>query len=303
MTVHLTSEEIISQTALKLGTIRENVLRIAARSIVIRELARRHGEDFVLKGGALLFHVYGSPRASFLDTDFAAPSGNDYTVPDVEQAISVSIDGFSLDAKEGTWSGDKEMLTGTSIPFSIDGFQEKNRENQLSVSFSLRNAEVIGEAKPRSYDALDYLAEDNVFDVHGLSIEELAAEKVLATVFKGDLLPKHPFDLAVVARDHHPYKFDDDEFLRILAEKFRLERDSVLRHTYEDLGLKRPSDLRGVFLPENVRREIRKQWDSEFDRSIILTIEEQSRADHLSNVETVFSHIDGTWLPLLGRLP
>lgn len=302
MTVELTSDEILSNAAMTLGMTKENATRVAARCIIVRELARAHRTEFVLKGGALLFHVYGSPRSSVLDTDFATPKGSDVNVPEAADALTIAIDGFSMDAKSGRWSGDKDMLTGTDLPFSLSGVNVKELEKQLNVSFSVRSAEVIDGVATRPFNASLFLAEDNVFDVSCLSLEELAAEKVLATIFKGDLLLKHPFDVAVLGRDHFDLGFKKERFLEVLAEKMRNERAGVLRGNYDAFGIKKVADVPGAFLPDEVREDIRSQWDAAWNTSIILTIEEQSRQDHLSEVDRVFAVIDDTFVPLLEQL-
>lgn len=89
----VTTPEIINDFAGETGVPKEQLLLIVARSALIRKLATdpKTKERFVVKGGTLLYHVYGAQRMSVRDADLAHPS-DDELLPDVEDFWGSVID-------------------------------------------------------------------------------------------------------------------------------------------------------------------------------------------------------------------
>jgi hypothetical protein len=82
-----------------MGLLRGQLLLMVAKSAAIRHIATNHADKFVLKGGSLLTHVYGSPRQSIADADYYHLDAKTVTTVDLEHAFTVADDGFVLDAE------------------------------------------------------------------------------------------------------------------------------------------------------------------------------------------------------------
>lgn len=115
------------------------------------------------------------------------------------------------------------------------------RSKPLKVSVSVRPGEWLD--PPRSQ--LDYhdplLAQHSTFKVQGLSLNELAAEKLLGWCSKD--LAKHLVDLAYLAREH-PSEIDHELVACLVAQKFAHEGG---RGRYRGLGITRVAQLSDRF--------------------------------------------------------
>ena len=69
--VSFTTSARVANYAREAGLQSRQVMMLVARCALVKHLAEQYGDRFILKGGALLYHVYGTPRVSFLDTDYA----------------------------------------------------------------------------------------------------------------------------------------------------------------------------------------------------------------------------------------
>ena len=110
----MTSAAFIDEDAVRRrredGLTREQCLLIVARSAVVRYLASRQ-QPFVLKGGALLHHVYESPRYSIKDADFTRVDAPDLMLDDLLKTLKIRDDsGFELDPELGTWTTENELF-------------------------------------------------------------------------------------------------------------------------------------------------------------------------------------------------
>jgi hypothetical protein len=91
----------------------------------------------------------------------------------------------------------------------------------------------------------ELLAENQTFEVSGLSIEELAAEKILGWVLRR--LPKNYVDLAIIG---HRYgtELDQSEVVRCLGLKVEIERSHPeLRRPYDYNEVRSLGDLAQKF--------------------------------------------------------
>jgi hypothetical protein len=158
----------------------------------------------VLKGGTLLTHVYSSPRQSIQDADYLHRQAETMSAPELEQALLGDSQGITFEPAFSYQAG-REQFRGT-VEFTFDDIVIRC-SRPLKVSVSVRPGEWLD--PPRS--PLDYhdplLAEHNTFKVQGLSLNELAAEKLLGWCSKD--LPKHLVDLAYIAREH-PAEIDHE---------------------------------------------------------------------------------------------
>lgn len=206
---------------------------VVAKSALIRHLAADPvtRERFVVKGGTLLYHAYRGPRVSFKDVDFAQPStdrtGSEMLAADdlqreleaeIIEKMTIDTPEFQLRVGEGTIKLDlTQMVEVTRAPFTITGLR---RRGDLKLTVSVRESERIGPPATVSYTD-ELLEGEQTFDVAGLSIEELAAEKIIGWSLRG--LPKHYVDLAIIG---HRYGTEMDQvaMTEILAEKVRRER-------------------------------------------------------------------------------
>jgi predicted nucleotidyltransferase component of viral defense system len=296
-----TTQALIEAEAVRtrLGT--DQVLLLVARSILVRHLARTYGDQFILKGGALLYHVHKSPRASFVDTDLATTTDEFLSTPKLAQLMTIDLGGFTLDARQDYWDPGGEVLKGDELPFSIHGFNSSLRNDTMNISVSVRKAEVLGPTGPYGYDATSLLSEEGYFYVHGLCLEELAAEKVLGWCTK-PVLSKHLVDLALLARDHaQELKMEDMQ--SYLRQKFRSEAKSAeTAGRYRHIGLTKASDLYRLFTEEKKLSQLRDNWNDELDRRVWLVKAEKDREASLADVDTVLHLVAETWNPVIAGL-
>lgn|GEM_PF-4238360 len=83
-----TTSARVTNYAREAGLQSRQVMMLVARCALVKHLAEQYGDRFILKGGALRYHVYGTPRVSFLDTDYAETETRGAPDPiDVERSI------------------------------------------------------------------------------------------------------------------------------------------------------------------------------------------------------------------------
>lgn len=297
----LTSDELLDKGESRTGLARNQLLVLAAKSATVRHLAThpKYKDLFVLKGGTLLSNVYRSPRQSIADADYTYLDRENLTLPELEQALATNgAYGFELRPEDGQWTTDNELFDGKT-PFSIDGIQLGRRpaDRELKISVSVRPGEWLDPGPPPIYSE-QLLAEDNVFSVNGLSREELSAEKILGWSTKP--LPKHLVDLACIARDHAD-DLDLDKAADLLDRKFQEEKGSP---RYENVGIKRLSDLARIFLSEPKIEELRASWSTFADTELLLLPGELAKDEEeaLSRVENVERFAADFWMPFLRSL-
>jgi hypothetical protein len=206
--VSFTTPERVRSYGRRSGLPPRQVMMLVARCALVKHLAAEHGDRFVLKGGALLYHVYGTPRVSFVDTDYAEIETRGAPDPiDVERDI-VFVDranGYSLETSpDGRWDEQGYMVRAHNLTYTLDSFQpERDNHARVNISVSFRRSERIDPPpRPLYFDPDGLLSDSTPFPVTGLTLNEAAAEKILAWCLKEDL-GKHLADLAILARDHH----------------------------------------------------------------------------------------------------
>src|ERR1017187_1049469 len=94
----LTTTELVNTYRARTGLPARQVLLLLARCALVRHLTDTYGDRFILKGGALLYHVYHAQRVSFVDTDFADIKTHVADPGEIEAAMTIrSPDGdYSL---------------------------------------------------------------------------------------------------------------------------------------------------------------------------------------------------------------
>jgi len=237
--VSVTSQDLLARAEERTGLVRNQLLLMVAKSAAVRHIAQGpYSEHFVLKGGTLLTHVYSSPRQSIQDADYLHRQAETVSAPELEQALLGDSQGITFEPAFSYQAG-REQFRGT-VEFTFDDIVIR-RSRPLRVSVSVRPGEWLD--SPRS--PLDYhdplLAEHNTFKVQGLSLNELAAEKLLGWCSKD--LPKHLVDLAYIAREH-PAEIDHELVARLVAQKFAHEGG---RGRYRELGITGVAQLPGHF--------------------------------------------------------
>lgn len=134
----------------------------------------------------------------------------------------------------------------------------------------------------------------------GLTLNEVAAEKILAWCLKEDL-DKHFADLAILARDH-PAEIDRGRVVELVAEKFNRERRATeTRNLYE--GLTNPADLTPRFLDEGRLERLRAGWSGMIGTRIWLRRNEQGNARSIADVANVEGLVREYWSDAVETLP
>jgi predicted nucleotidyltransferase component of viral defense system len=233
--VSVTSEPLLQRAEERTGLARNQLLLMVAKSAAVRHIAHGpHSEHFVLKGGTLLTHVYNSPRQSIQDADYLHRQAETVTAPELEQALLGDSQGIAFEPAF-SYQADREQFRGT-VEFTFDDIVIR-RSRPLKVSVSVRPGEWLD--PPDS--PLDYhdplLAQNGAFKVQGLSLNELAAEKLLGWCSKD--LAKHLVDLAYIAREH-PTEIDHELVARLVTQKFAQEGG---RGRYRALGVSNVAQL------------------------------------------------------------
>ncbi len=294
----ITMNELIEARMDETGLTKEQLLLVVAKSALVRHLAGSpNAEQFVLKGGTLLAHCYDSPRESVIDADYSYIDPTLPTVPRLVEILTIDgKDGFHLDADAAKWTTDTDIFKATGMPFSIDQvtFGAGRRARALAVSMTVRSGECLDGPRTLTYtDTM--LAGVSCFQVLGLSLEELAAEKVLGWASKD--LAKHYIDLAYIARNHGS-RMSLDRSGELIVEKFEHERH---QRRYRRVNSIR--QLAEVFNARDRIDAIRRGWDEALGNSILFLPREIEREKgSLAIFENVERHIDEVWVPLLERL-
>lgn len=148
---------------------------------------------------------------------------------------------------------------------------------------------------PRTLTYTDtMLAGASRFQVLGLSLEELAAEKVLGWASKD--LPKHYIDLAYIARNHAS-TISLDRSGELIVKNFERERQ---QSRYR--GVNSIRQLAEAFNARDRIDAISRGWDEALGNNIrFLPSEVERENGSLANFENVGRHIDEVWVPLLDR--
>jgi predicted nucleotidyltransferase component of viral defense system len=265
--VSVTSQELIECAAEHTGLARNQLLLIVAKSAAVRHIARGpYRDQFVLKGGTLLTHVYQSPRQSIQDADYLHRQPETVTAPELERALLGDADGVVFEPAF-SYQADRDQFRGT-VEFTFDDIVIR-RSRPLKISVSVRPGEWLDPpAAPLDYhDPL--LSGESTFEVQGLSLNELAAEKLLGWCSKD--LPKHLVDLAYIAREH-PASIDHQLVARLVTEKFAHEGH---RGRYRTLGIASVGQLPERFADRRRLDEVMHRRGLE---DLFFSLAEQQRA-------------------------
>lgn len=238
----ITTPELLRGGVARTGLSLPVLVRIVAKSALIRHVAaRRTGQDFVLKGGTLLHHVYASPRFSVKDADYTHIAPERVDKQSLNAALTVAAPDFTVDFSTVEWSLDNAIWS-TDVGYTMGLQDVPAGRDGLKITVSVRFGEWLDKQKPVLYrDPL--LAGQSSFMLNGLSLEELAAEKILAWCTKR--LAKHAVDLAYLARDHSA--LDRNKALDLTRQKFVIES-----HMPRYDGIREFSDLaRGALREED----------------------------------------------------
>jgi|ERR1035437_1454759 predicted nucleotidyltransferase component of viral defense system len=278
----ISDNNLIQNEMEKTGLPESRVLFLVARSALVRYLATEFADRFWLKGGALLYHVYDSPRVSFVDTDFADISKHKVNELELENIFTIEGDGFLIAADHGQWTTEGEIIKA-KVPFYLNNFRTtRGKDSKIKISVSVRQAEILDKGEKLIYNAKGLLYGANTFLVNGLTLEELAAEKTLAWCLKVDLF-KHYSDLALIARDFS-VGFDIEKYKKMLISKFEAEKEMPeTKGLYRSLRLNSPDDLFDCFSLSTKIASARKSWDFALDQQLWFTKAEKLRETSLTD--------------------
>jgi predicted nucleotidyltransferase component of viral defense system len=293
----ITTDELIEARMDETGLTREQLLLVVAKSALVRHLATGPDKDrFVLKGGTLLAHVYKSPRQSVRDADYTYIEPTLPTVDDLIEMLRVSgTDGFYLDPAEARWTTGADIYEAKGMKFSIQDITvaRRGRGNALDLSVSVRSGECLDGPIPLIYTDTT-LAGDSRFSVMGLSLEELAAEKVLGWASKDQ--SRHYIDLAYIARDHREV-LDTDTAATLICRKFELEKNSG---RYRNIRTVR--QLADAFSAPARIKLIRDSWEEDLGTQILFLPDEHERAEgSLADFANVERYVNEVWVPILAK--
>ena len=262
----VTSQELLERAEERTGLARNQLLLMVAKSAAVRHIAKGpHSEHFVLKGGTLLTHVYSSPRQSIQDADYLHRQAETVSAPELEQALLGDSQGITFEPAF-SYQADREQFRGT-VEFTFDDITIR-RSRPLKVSVSVRRGEWLDPPLSPLYYHDPLLAQNSTFKVRGLSLNELAAEKLLGWCSKD--LPKHLVDLAYIAREH-PAEIDHALVARLVAQKFAHEGG---RGRYRELGITGVAHLPGRFTD---RRRLEKVVHGRGLADLFFALAEQQR--------------------------
>lgn len=253
----VTTDELLDAGERRTSLGRAQLVRMVGKSAAIRHIARHpeHGNLFVLKGGSLLTHVYGSPRQSIADADYVHLEPDTVKSPELDEAFTVADGGFAMSAVF-RYEHDKGFK-GKAV-FQIEGVEIAPRDRktrELNVTISIRRGEWLDPSAQRLVYSDQLLAGEATFDVQGLTIAELSAEKVLAWCSKD--LSKHLVDVAYVEREHGS-ELDYERVADLVTRKFAIERDD---YRYRALGLTGVGQLGGRFTADDrLRNLLHDDW-------------------------------------------
>jgi predicted nucleotidyltransferase component of viral defense system len=300
-TAPITTDELIEARMDETGLTREQLLLVVAKSALVRHLATGPDKDrFVLKGGTLLAHVYKSPRQSVRDADYTYIEPTLPTVPDLIEMLRIpGTNGFHLDPAEARWTTGTDIYEAKGMKFSIQDItvaargRGRGRGSALDISVSVRSGECLDGPVPLVYtDTM--LAGESRFAVMGLSLEELAAEKVLGWASKDQ--SRHYIDLAYVARDYRDV-LDGDKAATLIREKFAREKSSGRYR-----NIRTVSQLADAFSAPVRIKLIRDSWQDDLGTQILFLPAEEERAeDSLRDFANVERYVNEVWAPILSE--
>lgn len=299
----LTTPELVAEYGRRTQLPAKQVMMLVARCALVRRLAEEHFDRFILKGGALLYHVYGTQRVSFLDTDYADKAKGAPDPHDIEKTIVFRSDGYELSTTpRGRWQESGYIVKGQNLKFSIDDFRNGHQAGtNTNISVSFRRSERLETPKQELvFDSDGLLTAPARFKVNGLTLDEAAAEKILGWCLKEDLA-KHLSDLALLARDHGG-EIDRANVMNLVAEKFaREKRDGETKALYESFTA--PSDLNHVFLDAEKLESLHRSWERRLGNQFWLRPEEHRHPQSITSSENVETLVRGFWAEAMETLP
>jgi predicted nucleotidyltransferase component of viral defense system len=301
----VTTAELLDAAEERTGLLREQLLLMVAKSATVRHVATsaQDGRLLVLKGGTLLTHVYRSPRQSIADADYLHLEPETVNAPEIERALTVRESGFSMDThlsfRDNKFEGKGE--------FSFDdislGLSRRRirRPRQLKITVSVRPGERLDEpTEPLIYHD-PTLYGRNRFEVEGLTLNELAAEKILGWCSKD--LPKHLVDLAYIAREWNGEDQISHELVAdLVSRKFATEGK---QGRYRSLRVSRPCDLVPRFAdPYRLKKLLHDGWGDLAEGELFFLPGERAESGEMAltesaNIERLAMDF---WEPTLSRL-
>lgn len=295
----ITTDGLISEAEIRTGLVRTQLLIMVAKSAAVRHVATGPDRDnFILKGGTLLTHVYGSPRQSIADADYYHRERESVKAQDLEAALTIDRLDFQL---RPTFRFDGLGSFEGKAEFSFEDIHlsTRRRDRELKITISVRPGEQLDpNRRPLNYvDPL--LADRPKFEINGLTRNELAAEKLLGWVSKA--LPKHLVDLAYLGREHADY-IDYDRVAELVRLKFAAEKGA---RRYREAGITRPGDLVRAFTdPVKLDRNLKRAWDTVLTEDLFFLPSEQAKSENetllsAGNVERLALEF---WQPTLEAL-
>jgi predicted nucleotidyltransferase component of viral defense system len=295
----ITTDELIEARMDETGLTREQLLLVVAKSALVRHIATGPDKDrFVLKGGTLLAHVYRSPRQSVRDADYTYVDPTLPTVDDLIEMLRVpGTNGFELDPAQARWTTGTDIYEAKGMKFSIKDIaitgRERGRGSALDISMSVRSGECLDGPIPLVY-ADTMLAGENHFSLLGLTLEELAAEKVLGWASKDQ--SRHYIDLAYIARDYGA-TLDADKAATLICEKFARER-----HGGRYRNIRSVAELASTFSATARVKLISDSWEQDLGTQILFLPEEETRAEgSLADFANVERYVTEVWAPILAE--
>lgn len=299
MTTLLTTVELLEEAQDHTGLTREQLLLMVAKSGLVRHLATGpHAEHFVLKGGTLLHHVYRGSRQSIRDADYTYIGDAPLTGPKLEGALRIDgQEGFYLNPEEAVLTTDNEMYSFKRMPFSIDpeGIGLSPRKGKgLDITVSVRDGERLDPPSARLIYSDPLLAGESRFPISGLTLEELAAEKILGWVSREHI--RHYIDLAYVARSFN--ETDREKTCELVAAKFKKEKASRL---YSEKGIRTLIDLVVAFSSERALTALREGWEQTLGTEIFFLPNEHDLPENetLAATQNVERYVIEFWVPAL----
>lgn len=295
----ITTDELIEARMDETGLTREQLLLVVAKSALVRHIATGPDSDrFVLKGGTLLAHVYKSPRQSVRDADYTYI---DPTLPTVDDLIAMlrvpGTNGFHLDPDEARWTTGTDIYDAKGMQFSIENItvarRGRGRGNKLDVSMSVRSGECLDGPITLMYSD-PMLAGESRFSVMGLSLEELAAEKVLGWASKDQ--SRHYVDLAYIARDYG-LEVDADKAAELIREKFAREGHGGRYKRIRTVG-----ELASTFSAPARVKLVRDSWQQDLGTQVLFLPEEEDRPEgSLADFANAERYVNDVWVPILTK--
>lgn len=207
--------------------------------------------------------------------------------------------GFHLDPAEARWTTGADIYEAKGMKFSIEDItvvprsRGRGRGNTLDMSVSVRSGECLDGPIPLIYtDTM--LAGEHRFSVIGLSLEELAAEKVLGWASKDQ--SRHFIDLAYIARDYREV-LDGEKAATLICGKFEREKSSGRYR-----NIRTVSQLADAFSAPARIKLIRDSWTDDLGTQILFLPEEEDRAEgSLADFANAERYVNEVWVPILRK--